>query len=520
MSSTGTVGQVHRKEVSDIDNLVGDFGFLSINATSRDFHGIQSDTSFANLLLSLSLADPTIELSSQPLPARHEITALLQHFFENLFTQMPFFSETNFWTSVDTVYQSGGRFAKPSDHWFLRLVLAIASASISHQTGDSNHQRALSFISGALPFAEDVLRPGSIVGIQAILLLAQYSLLDPKHFRTWYLIGMAVRALVDLGLHQDPPSEVLPTDEQLDMRRRVFHCVYCLDRGVSTALERTFSLSDDSVDVALPAISGSAMTGKTCIFLHSSKPAWNVVEIREILSSAYQTKYFSTDGLSLESTWVLCSRAQEWFDNTPKNVPNYFPVIYKLELLYTTIMILSPTQDSSRLCDYGKILLFDRCIQYTAELYRIIETRTRLPLMSSLDIHRVYQVGQRLVNILRRYSALLLRPSVPVLPSVLHDITKPPMLEVCNTVNCYGLAIECLDHIQTLLQYGARKWELNNFLERFQQDSASVWKQLVDTPIAYIPGPGAYMAGPCTMITGAGTMYSGLGRRHYNHHAH
>ena len=211
----------------------------SVNATSRDFHGIQSDTSFANLLLSLSVVEPIPKLSSQSLPARHEITPLLQHYFDNLFTQMPFFSETNFWTSVDTVYQAGGRFAKPSDHWFLRLVLAIASASISHESGDRSHQRALSLISEALPFAEDVLRPGSVVGIQAILLLAQYSLLDPKHFRAWYLVGMAARALVDLGLHQDPPSEVLPADEQLDMRRRVFHCVYCMDRFVLHCPERS-----------------------------------------------------------------------------------------------------------------------------------------------------------------------------------------------------------------------------------------------------------------------------------------
>ncbi|KAJ1715613.1 fungal-specific transcription factor domain-containing protein [Aspergillus flavus] len=519
MSSAGTVGQAHRKEISDIDDLVGDFGFLSVNATSRDFHGIQSDTSFANLLLSLSLVEPIPRSSSQSLPARHEITPLLQHYFDNLFTQMPFFSETNFWTSVDTVYQAGGRFAKPSDHWFLRLVLAIASASISHQSGDSSHQRALSLISGALPFAEDVLRPGSIVGIQAILLLAQYSLFDPKHFRVWYLVGMAARALVDLGLHQDPPSEVQSADEQLDMRRRVFHCVYCMDRSVSTALERTFSFSDDSINVALPSASGSAMAGKSHIFLHSSKPAWKIVEIREILSSAYQTRYFNTDGLSLESAWVLCSRARDWFDNTPKNVPNYFPVLYRSELLYTTIMILSPSQDYSKLCDYGKVLLFDRCIQYAAELHHILGTRNWLPLMTSLDIRRIYQVSRRLVDILQQNYELALSPSVPVLPSVFHDITKPPMLEACNTVNCHGRAIECLDHIQKLLQFGAMKWELNDLLESFQQDSVSVWKQLMDTSVAYLPGPGAYMAGPCTIVPGAGSVYSDLTLGHYNHNA-
>lgn len=207
-------------------------GSRSVNATSRDFNGIQSNTSFANLLLSLSTAESIPKQSTQLLPARHEITSLLQHYFDTFFTQLPFFAETGFWTSVDIVYQSGGRFAKPIDHWFLRMVLAITYASISYQFGDQNYQNALSLVSSALDYAEEVLQPGSIAGVQAILLLAQYSLVDPKHFRSWYLVGMAVRVMVDLGLHQDPPSDVPVTDELLDIRRRVCHSVYSLDRLV------------------------------------------------------------------------------------------------------------------------------------------------------------------------------------------------------------------------------------------------------------------------------------------------
>lgn len=94
---------------------------------------------------------------------------------------------------------------------------------------DSNHRKAIPLIQEALQYAEEVLRPGTLVGIQAIMLLAQYSLVDPAHFRTWYLVGMAARVLVDLGLHQDHHSETVPSEQQ-DLRRRVFHCVYSLDR--------------------------------------------------------------------------------------------------------------------------------------------------------------------------------------------------------------------------------------------------------------------------------------------------
>lgn len=112
------------------------------------------------------------------------------------------------------------------------MVLAIASASVSGHNNDKMQQRAWALVTEALTYAEEVLRPGSISGIQAMLLLAQYSFVDPARFRSWYLVGMAAKVAVDLGLHQDPPTEVLTNHDRLDMRRRVFHCIYCLDRFV------------------------------------------------------------------------------------------------------------------------------------------------------------------------------------------------------------------------------------------------------------------------------------------------
>lgn len=237
-SSDGPLGPAHRREVSDIDDLVGDFGFLSVNATSRDFHGITSRTTFANLLLCVAMVGDPPPLVPNALPARHEAAPLLQHYFDNVFIQLPFFVETSFWTSVDAVYQSDGRFAKPFDHWMLRMVLAVASASVSYQKNDKSHQRALGLVAEALTYSEDVLRPGSIPCIQAILLLAQYALVDPGRFRSWHLVGMAVRVAVDLGLHQDPPVEMTLNADRLDLRRRVFHCLYCLDRLVLFPTDR------------------------------------------------------------------------------------------------------------------------------------------------------------------------------------------------------------------------------------------------------------------------------------------
>ncbi|KAJ5136305.1 hypothetical protein N7448_004859 [Penicillium atrosanguineum] len=483
ITSTGSEGPLstaHRREVSDIDDLVGDFGFLSVNATSRDFHGITSKTTFANLLLSVATRTP------KALPARHEATPLLQIYFDNVFVQLPFFVETSFWTSVDAVYQSGGRFAKPFDHWMLRMVLAIASASVSSQNNDKAHKRAWALVSEALAFAEDVLRPGSITCIQAILLLAQYALIDPGRFRSWHLVGMAVRVAVDLGLHQDPPAEVLSNMDRLDLRRRVFHCLYSLDRGMSTALQRTFSFSDASVNVAMPSAGTGVSPGEhNHIFLRSPAPALHIVKIRQILSSGYQDMYYSSREVStqsLVSIWTLCSQSQQWYNECPKSTPNHFSLLYRLELIYTIIILLSPSHRYPILDDYNKALLFDRCMDYISQIHQVLANPSLLPFLTFFDIQRVHQVGHKFVEILSDNFDMLLSPTVPSPPPVPAGTPDPPPNCTKKTASTPGL---------------------------FERLSAPLGKMLVDSSMSYVTTQGAYTQAPLSGLPLAGNGYPG-----------
>lgn len=164
------------------------------------------------------------------LPPRYSINQLIQHYLENIYVLYPFISETRLFASLDALYQDGGHHANPFDQWTVRLVLAIAYASLSRQRDSTQYRAAVDHASAALKCAENVLHPGSIVGVQAILLLVLYAMLDPHHFNSWYLIGVASRVMVDLGLHQESTSSVKATGLEADLRRRVYHSVYTLDR--------------------------------------------------------------------------------------------------------------------------------------------------------------------------------------------------------------------------------------------------------------------------------------------------
>ena len=202
----------------------------SVNATARDFHGFTREMSFARLVLSTSSKEimPTFKINL--LPQRLAMTPLIEHYLEHFHTLYPFLTETKLFTAVNDVCWDNGRFASPINHWTTRMVLAIALASMSRKRGDTYYQDAVRHVAAALDNIESVVQPGSVIGIQAMLLLVLYAMLDPHHFNSWYLVGLASRAMVDIGLHQDRPKELRLADADRDIARRVYASIYSLDR--------------------------------------------------------------------------------------------------------------------------------------------------------------------------------------------------------------------------------------------------------------------------------------------------
>ena len=200
--------------------------------------------SFARLVLSTSSVIDMPNIVRNVLPQRYEVTPLVEHYLENIHVLYPFLLESKIFQSIDAVYQENGRHALPIDRWTIRLVLATANASLSRERGDSKYEDAVRHAVAALEEIETVVHPGSIVGIQSILQLVLYATLDPCHFNSWYLVGVASRVMVDLGLHQLPPEELRLKHSGPDMRSRVYDSVYALDRSV-TLLPYLYSVANN-----------------------------------------------------------------------------------------------------------------------------------------------------------------------------------------------------------------------------------------------------------------------------------
>lgn len=187
---------------------------------------------FARLVLAASVNDPIFLMDTAELPPRFTAMSLVQFYLDTVYPLYPVFAETALLNALDAAYQEDGRVLSDFEHWLLYMVLAIASTGQSRRANDAYYEQGVAWVSRALRYADRALTPGYISQIQALVLLVQYSTLDPAHFDSWHLIGFACRAVVDLGVHQDPPKQQQTDTRLLQVRRRIFHCVYGMDRCV------------------------------------------------------------------------------------------------------------------------------------------------------------------------------------------------------------------------------------------------------------------------------------------------
>lgn len=190
--------------------------------------------SFARLILTTASVSEMPQPSISMLPPREFGISLVQDCIQKIFVIYPVLSDSMIFGSMEAAYQHNGRYCPPQDCWNTRMVLAIASLCRSQAKGDIQYQNAVSHAAVALGQREAVLQPGSIATVQATLLLVIYSMMDPSHYSSRYLIGVAARVAVDIGLHQDPAADeqMRLKPPQLELRRRIFYCVYALDRSV------------------------------------------------------------------------------------------------------------------------------------------------------------------------------------------------------------------------------------------------------------------------------------------------
>jgi hypothetical protein len=112
---------------------------------------------------------------------------------------------------------------------FQLLITLSIGATVQIRNRKYSHNPGL-FFNSAISLSKHVFGTISLPVLQAILLLIVHSLIDPEGCNVWMLTHIAMAQVVDLGIHREVGGSGKFSNIAVDMRRRVFFCVYSLDR--------------------------------------------------------------------------------------------------------------------------------------------------------------------------------------------------------------------------------------------------------------------------------------------------
>ncbi|KAH8204396.1 hypothetical protein TruAng_001447 [Truncatella angustata] len=468
---------IHRKaerkrENSDVNSLMSDFGFLSINATTRDFEPSMSNMTFARLVLAASSNNRLPNTQSWNAPSRQDCHDIVQYYMNNIYSLYPAFSETIFYTLIEQVYSQPDRSFKDSEYWLVYMVLAVGSMAQSRTKNDLHYMNGIYFVSKAVRYADKALTPGYVTQIQSLILLTQYSMLDPTHFDSWHLIGFACRSVIDLGFHQDPPSEQMPDKAQLDMRRKLFYCAYSLDRSISMVQARAFSFTDASSNVAWPRQqSFSRRASITGQMLAGSEPAFLLFQLRWAQSHWYQI-LFQSDKAPLPDSdsfvWQMCQDMREWADTLPLNLPVSMRELFDLELRYSYVYCLMESERTPNMTNYRRLLIFEHTIAYLDRIYEIAQNGPPNAFYTSHDALRVFFMATKLVAVLNEAEDLVAAGVTVAPPPSQPGRSPPPPLPLRPggpTIDNLQRSLDALERAKQTLGKWGQRWQDSSSLQ-------------------------------------------------------
>lgn len=233
---------------------------------------------------------PTIHPA--PFPDKEVGTALVNLYFEHANPQIPILHKVEFNSMFEQAYDPANPQRGPKELYMLNMVFAIGSGIIMGATAKTETQQNSAAKPGEGRMSSKQAQPeeyhasaivhleaclnnsgGGLEELQAVLLLANFALLRPVPPGLWYIVGVAVRLAVDLGLHYEDGKDVDSglkeksgphNDLQLrergrrefirDHRRRLWWSTYSFDRLVSICVGRPFGISDQVITTEFPSL--------------------------------------------------------------------------------------------------------------------------------------------------------------------------------------------------------------------------------------------------------------------------
>lgn len=298
---------------------------------------------------------------------------ILNAYFTRLHLRYPFLDRS------DILERHSNRFSQsntsPQDQYgtFKIYMIYAIGATMLKLTEQYNYTPPENFFMTALQYISAARESHSVHNIEAMTLLVLYNLRSPSNSGIWYMIGLAMRTCVDLGLHREAYyGSVTPYEGQL--RRRLFWTVYFLERVIAVSVGRPYSIADRDIDASLPleiddTVRDDGLIARTLAVspsptFQASRPSSNItlgvqcIRLKRLESHIQGTIYRvdrPIDSLVSKISPTL-KLLEDWHRGLPPSTPyesDYLNMHYYKAvrlLLQPFLMILPPTDQRVALC--------------------------------------------------------------------------------------------------------------------------------------------------------------------------
>ncbi|PYH94539.1 hypothetical protein BO71DRAFT_475767 [Aspergillus ellipticus CBS 707.79] len=176
---------------------------------------------------------------------------LLNAYFRDMHTRLPFLDRAEL-LDLHAMVQRNPRSSPDNQSGRFKIFMVYAiGAAILQMTETYDATPPSAFLATALQL-EPTAKESQHARIEAIMLLVLYHLRTSSASKVWYLIGLAMRICIDLGLHRGSQYQKM-NPHRGQMRRRLFWSVYLVERYISWSLGRPFSIAEEEFDADVPA---------------------------------------------------------------------------------------------------------------------------------------------------------------------------------------------------------------------------------------------------------------------------
>lgn len=246
---------------------------------------------------------------------------LLATYLDRITLFYPIYHKTEIKTAFNAVFHPSANSGRdtPRNRFIVSLVMAISFSTCARARQKDAYARAHRLVQDAMQLIPEVLT-NDLGGLQALLLLTQYTFLDPSMADLWLFTGLTSQAVIDLGLHQELPNRPHITEYQRDMRRRLFWVAWEMEVAVCSIFNRPISLPTLCYEIPFPLeVDDDAIT-KTSIDLSGPTPKmlarriWLFRQIEaEVTSVLHQQGSQPVEGVALHD-WIQKMRRSisEW----------------------------------------------------------------------------------------------------------------------------------------------------------------------------------------------------------------